>query len=465
MITSHPALVSRFISGMLVLSACSSSGHEVSSEGPAVNTSLAITPGSSATIVKLSARVNAINDLLFEAIPNATCFFQWVGIEPGSNPDAFDVQSGEDGVVAFQLRSAKASVTTANVNCQGEDGSKAAYQLAIDASGDAPAATMLADRVRQKAGQTRPALATNLASTMADQQLLAAHYPPRPDRIKSPDSYGQWLERVSHPATLWTSHPVRSSRRHYINRQAPNWAGVTTAQPSTQKFEMVEGQWVVPNVLQNLNQVGNPGFYADSYVWVGMSNSSNASYLYQAGTEHSVHCFQIDQQSMCTAAYKGVYEPNIYPYDFNIPGWVVPGDTFYVSLWAGDANGNAVYGGGYLWWYLLNNHNGQYSYTSGSDQITPNTYSNFNNAHWIVERPVNTYANGSNYLPHLADVGSLVFSNANASVTSGVWRSYRLPAYDTYEMNDGARLAYTSSTSSSTSLTVQWTAYGTEDPH
>ena len=335
------------------------SGQDTASEK--LGASSQAVASSSGEVVHLSARMAAENELAFTTIPLASCVVQ--PPEAGSKP--FDLESDENGVVGFRLWTKAAVLTEITVSCKNDQGQTAVHRLEIQGSKDAKVARMLENHIASRLGAVRPALTQDAAAKMSDAELSGAHYPPRPDRAQSAEAYTDWLKSVSQPAREWLGKHRYDSRRRYTNRNNNNYAGVETAQPSNYKFQAILGQWVVPNVLQNLNTYGVPGFSADSTVWVGLNNSASQSDLYQAGTEHRVWCFQIDQQPMCASSYSGWLETNIYPwssYNFNYPNWVVPGDSFYANLWAGDVNGNAVYGGGYLWYYLQNSHNGQVSY-------------------------------------------------------------------------------------------------------
>jgi hypothetical protein len=459
----------------LMAAACSSRNGDTtlgaigSSSPSAKSTSTAVT-------IRFEARVDANNDLMFRTIPNATCLFRWADHEPDSGPAPFDVSSDSEGMVAFSARVAGVETARAAVACQDGNGVSAKYTLEIQGSVDVPAASMHAEYVQQKQGPVRPSLAEEVASQMSDEEIVAAHYPPRPDRATSADAYSLWLERVSHPAALWTGPRVAESRRRYTGIDVSNWSGITTHQPSTQKFESIEGQWVVPNVNQNVNFLESSTGYADSAIWVGLSNSNPPPGvdldLYQGGTDESVTCTYIVGDPghdgwYCLQASRAFYEPNIGGYDFNLPGWTAPGDTFYAELWAGNSSGVAEYDGSYLWFYFQNYNptTKQYTYDEGDYLTTPLAYANFNYSNWIVERPVNFYSNGQAYLPHLADVGTESFSAVNSSVKSGTWIPFESLPYDTYSMYDAesTRLAYPVA-KSSTTFNVVWTAYGTEDP-
>lgn len=455
--------------------------NETIAERTSASKPAALSQSATDATLKFTVRVGADNELTAKTIPNATCLLKWEGSQSGP----LDIISDAEGTVAFHDRMSDPGIVKGKLDCTGDAGASASYELVIQGSRNAPAATMISERVQKKVGPIRPAMTEQTALQMSDAELMAAHYPPRPDRFTAPDAYQAWLERVSLPATL---SPISTSTRPALHKYAVattyNWSGVGNANPSVQRMNGVQGQWVVPNVQQNIPALEaldpkHVGAISWSCEWVGMSSATG---LYQAGTGQGESCTPIWCANgsfcgyNCAAIYAVFFESNLgTPPDWSWSGEAppyagTPGDPVFWQLWSGDVSGNIVYDGPYLWYYYQVTHAGVEYYGTLNVYLGPNNdYSKFTYAEWIVERQMD---GNRGIMPHLSDFGKVTFTNAYAHTDKLAWTAFgNLPPlsqaphsrYDTINMGDvkGTTLAVATVTST-TSFYVTWKAYGAE---
>jgi hypothetical protein len=270
-----------------------------------------------------------------------------------------------------------------------------------------------------KGSQVLPALREEQARQLSDNDLARLGYPARPDAVaSSPDRYAKWLDMVSQPITILPSHQVsRSDISHHpggvqagtSNIDSNNWSGFM-AQGSERTYMEVSAMWSVPEIVGALSD--NVTYSA---FWVGLDGFSfrNLSVpdLVQAGTEQDY----IDVLIFSFASYSAWTEllPN-QGTEQDVSLSPNPGDTFLVNVWIGNSGATQDQNGGYGWFFLWDQTQGQ-----AVKVATPLSGTHFNGyeAEWIMERP----GLGGGSLAELSDYGLAYMYDAYALTTKGKW--------------------------------------------
>ena len=210
------------------------------------------------------------------------------------------------------------------------------------------------------------------ALTASDADLQRYGFPPRPERLTSPDAYASWARAVS-AATIRVAptHVLRADRieSNYNNNI---WSGI--ANPGkTGQFNRIEANWYVPSVSAPSSEAP-----ALSSFWVGLDGAGISPDVLQDGTEQDVYAFL----GWTFSSYYAWYE--FYPDGgssqmSNIS--VNPGDEIY-------AEANSCYDTHHNLlgcYYLIDITQGE----SQQSYEYPENPSNFkgNTAEYILERP------------------------------------------------------------------------------
>jgi len=167
-----------------------------------------------------------------------------------------------------------------------------------------------------------------------------------------------------------------------------NWGGYLAASNTNTPEPMVtsvNGSWVVPSVSVSTG----PTFSA---TWIGIGGFLDTS-LIQCGTEQD----SVGGQTEYSAWYELIPNVSITINEITVS----PGDSMKASIYLLDANTN-------LWQISLNDlttsQQFQSSFTYNSSELS---------AEWIVERP-----DVNNMTANLADFGTMIFSNCQATIGS-----------------------------------------------
>lgn len=294
-----------------------------------------------------------------------------------------------------------------SVRAAGNDVSSTAVGSADGGIGAPPVADPISTPtgfVKGKGARVRPALTGDLTAFSRDD-LVRDDYPMRPDRVKAPEAYQQWVDEVTRPITIVDVAPVREDRSNTILTRSGSlqngdpWAATIMTAPQTggvplnRHFYQVYGSWVVPTVQANTSNTY-------SSLWVGLDGMQNLGGslvdLPQMGTEQSVY-------PSGTIYYDfWVQVPPYDPCQWTWTGLTVhAGDTVSVGLFIGNsARQEDAWSGDYVWFYATNNTTGVSSGWIG-DYLPAGTYNSACSGSPIPTRYLNSFS--SNFTGQTAE--------------------------------------------------------------
>ena len=368
-------------------------------------------------------------------LPNAACTLRIAGQADPSQ--SLHLYSDDEGMARLHLQHTDASVDGGDLllDCADDTGATDSRVIAVTVDDKAvsqqSAAFSVANRPRLPVLDVDP-------MSLGNGDLVARHYPPRPDANANPEGYAKWLELVSSGPAVVTAHTiVDRSRTHGPSRQngnntSNNWSGyVITTPASAPEYAWIYGEWTVPRAFSE------SGFWSSDHstLWVGIDGWGTPDVVQDGTDQDTLTAFWVQ-----TASYDAWTE--WFPYSSqtvsNFP--VNPGDDIHAWTWVRDAAGNWDPTGNVGWFYLWNAT--QNVYVESSTVAPSGTVFNGHTAEWVMERPT---VNGS--LAKLAQYAS------PASITNAL----------AYDLN-GASHAYTADTSWNLTMTNGSTVLSTVKP-
>jgi hypothetical protein len=383
-------------------------------------------------------------------LPNATCT-----LRPASEPAGARAHvtffSDAEGVVRVHLRHVDAGTDHAPLalDCVDDAGKRVTH--AIDVTVSADATPQAPARATLAGAPTLPALDVDPAS-LATEDLVARHYPPRPDARTAPTAYTKWLDLVTSGARVVTPRLVaRPDRAHGPARVANgngtsnNWSGYVISTPaSASQYAEVFGLWSVPRAY------AEPGFWYlnHSSFWVGIDGWGTPDVV-QAGTDQDTETIFGVQASTYDAWTEW------YPLSSQtIAGFPVsPGDQIECWVWVGNASGAYSPTGGIGWFYVWNttqNVVAAYLHTAAPSGTTFNGHQ----AEWVMERPT---VNGS--LSTLANYSSATMSDVWAYDFAGREHPYTSDTSTALTMTNGSKVLSTVAPLNAWAMQFTWHAY------
>jgi hypothetical protein len=354
--------------GALAL-ACGCQGVVTTADGVATTRVVQSLPRGGATVASI------------RTLANASC-----GLRIAGQPDPtqkLHVYSDDEGMVRIHLQHMDKSVDGGDLllSCSDDAGRTASTIIAVAVDDKAVAEEAAAFSLANK-----PRLGTlddvdPLSLTNAE--LVARHYPPRPDVNANPGGYAKWLQLVtSGPAMLNAHVMVDPDRTHgparsNANGTSNNWSGYVITTPSSlPEYAWIYGEWTVPRAY------AESGFWSidHSTLWVGIDGWGSPDVVQDGTDQDTVTAFWIQ-----TSSYDAWTE--WYPYSSqtvsNFP--VSPGDDIHAWTWVRDANGNWNPNGNVGWFYLWNATKNVY--VESSTVAPSGTQLNGHSAEWVMERP------------------------------------------------------------------------------
>jgi hypothetical protein len=346
-------------------------------------------------------------------LANATCGLRIAGQADPSQK--LHVYSDDEGMVRIHLQHTDPTVDGGDLtlSCTDDVGRTASIIIAVKVDDRAVAQQAAAFSVYNK-----PRLAALDVDplTLTNTDLVARHYPPRPDANTSPDNYAKWLQLVTSTPTVITSHVVVDPDRAHgpaktnSDGSSNNWSGyVITTPPSAPEYAWIYGQWTVPRAY------AEGGFFSShhSTLWVGIDGWGSPDVVQDGTDQDTVTAFWIQ-----TSSYDAWTE--WYPFSSqtvsNFP--VNPGDLIHAWTWVRDSAGNWDPNGNVGWFYLWNQT--QNVYVESSTVAPSGIKLNGHAAEWVMERPT---VNGS--LASLARYASPAYiSGAQAYDLNGQAHGY-----------------------------------------
>ncbi|HEX4334864.1 MAG TPA: hypothetical protein VH062_03060 [Polyangiaceae bacterium] len=192
--------------------ACSDAAHTGDAPGDPESSPTASEPKATAVVASLpdagvSARTLKVSEgaVAVRVPPSTECVIHPEGAPVDSTRTA-KISAGADGEIRFFLGpEAQAWGTRLAVECTLDGKAQGRRLVDLDDS-----STFLAKSnadLQPKVVRTRPALTGDL-STYAPNDLIPKGYSPRPDAIKNPQEYAEWVKGVSSPVDIYDAVPV-----------------------------------------------------------------------------------------------------------------------------------------------------------------------------------------------------------------------------------------------------------------
>jgi hypothetical protein len=320
-------------------------------------------------------------------LPNAACRLRVAGAPDDTR--SLRVLSDDDGVARIQIDHLDPSVSGGTLTLDCADGQGARLGHTIDVVIDDNAQPQSPAPYRRDGKPTLAVLDVDPMS-LSDAEIHARHYPPRPDAAQSPDQYNTWLKLVSSAPVAAPANLVADGERFHVNGTSNNWSGYVITNPgSASKYEWIFGQWSVPRAY------AESGFYSSDHssFWVGIDGWGSPDVVQDGTDSDTLTVFWVQ-----TSSYGAWTE--WYPLSSqgvsNFP--VNPGDVIHAWTWLRDGNGNWSNSPTVGWFYMWNETENAYVYTSTN--VPSGTTFNGHAAEWVLERPtvsgsVSTLANYS----------------------------------------------------------------------
>ena len=406
---------------------------------------------------------NVQTPIVLKTMPDAACDLHAESL--GASDHKLRFYANGDGYVKIHARAKQESEDGihAQLDCQA-NGKAMRYPLHLRAS-SSPTPGMPAPQSVMpvpKGSQVMPALSGQEAQQLSDEELIGRGFPPRPDASRSPDAYATWLDLISQPITMVSSHLVsRTDIVHSVSSQADsqqqgvqngfgtssNWSGYVS-QGSYRGFIAAYGQWNVPSIVACES---NTTTY--SSFWVGLDGWGLQD-LVQDGTEHDCTDF-LGFNFTSYSAWEELL-PN-QPYSQNVSLSISPGDSFWALAWVGDANRYYDPNGTYAWFNMWDTTKRQgvlVGVALGS------THYNGSTAEWVLERPTvgGKFAQLSDYNTALMSSPSILTSSFNWDAYSS-FSNTEIWLYNNYQSGNDNNLLSAAAGSGSASIYYYWFNY------
>jgi hypothetical protein len=376
-----------------------------------------------------------------------------LGPYPGDHTqDGLPLYADEDGFVRFHVRPVDScdKLVKLVMRCKVRD-REMLHPLELRV-GDKPSDDFPAPpregSFKPKGARVRPALTSEEALHLSDEELRLRGHSIRPDPETAPDAFLAWRRVALAPMTFVNPRSVPRpdivrARPKKLDAGAPansaNWSGFELRSGSGQPYDYVMGQWNVPALVGS-----ETGGSSVSLMWIGLDGDGTSD-LVQAGTGqydtfmsgmHIVSYFAwtefLPQQPMIQQAMNIVVNAN---------------DEMLVQVFSGWAGGSEAE-------FVL------YNVTTGLSTavITPkgSTIVGGTEAEWIMERTQFGTVFGD-----LADYGSAVMSGAYARIanTRSGYVAYQGNTNLQITMVNGSNVLSTVTPIDSASMRFTWKNY------
>lgn len=342
----------------------------VVSDSPLAVVTHRMLPGSSSTVS-------------LRTLPNAVCSLSTVGTTQNLR-----VFADDDGVARVHLDHLDASVRQGSLAlaCQDDAGQTMTHTINVVIDDSAvPQAP-----VRYETAGKPTLVKLDAVAAFSQSDLSSRHYPPRPTGSGDSDELATWTRLASSAPTIVAPHVVGDrDRNHSTPNTSNNWSGyVLTSGASAPIYAWIYGQWNVPRAY------AESGFasWDHSSFWVGIDGWGSNDVVQDGTDQDTLTVFWVQ-----TSSYDAWVE--WYPLSSqtvsNFP--VNPGDRIHAWTWVTDANSNYSSNPTVGWFYMWNETENVYVYTS----ITLPSGATFSghSAEWVMERPtvLGSISNLANY--------------------------------------------------------------------
>ncbi len=201
------------------------------------------------------------------------------------------------------------------------------------------------------------------------------HYPPQP--ATTAPCFAAWQQLVAADPDVIAPHAIADDVRHSVSSTSNNWSGYVLRSPATAPiYAWIYGEWNVPRVY------AESGFYSSDHssMWVGIDGYGSNDVVQDGTDQDTFTMFWVQ-----TSSYDAWVE--WYPLSAqvvsNFP--VNPGDRIHSWTWVTDANGNYSAQPTKGWFYMWNQTQNVYVYTSIN--LPSGVTFNGHSAEWVLERP------------------------------------------------------------------------------
>jgi Peptidase A4 family len=353
--------------------------------------------------------------LSVHTLPNATCQVLSSGALPAPGA-GLTVFADDEGIARLELRHVDSNVAHAALalDCTDEAGTRRTHPIDVDVQPGA--SSQAAEPVSVAGKRVIPALQVDPQSLTA-QEVIARGYPPRPDAVKAPAAYAQWLAFTAQPHTFIAPHMAAKplavhgpARIANGSETSYNWSGyyITTTPTS---YEEIFGAWTVPSVSADPSSTAT----FMSSLWVGIDGASDSTDVVQAGTDQYVWVpsgVQVSGYYAWTEWY-----PQAESIISNFP--INAGDEVQTWVWIGASDCSWVETGGYGCLYI---YDVTQNLTSFTDTPIPAGVAFMGHeVEWIMEAPESTSTNASFPLPNY---GTATMSSSWAADTNHYAHDY-----------------------------------------
>ncbi len=344
-----------------------------------------VSAATAATTVDTYVPLVANAPLSFQTFPHARCVLSARGSQA-----KMTVYADDSGTVSLHFTPARGGARNGNVEARCDaHGAMMTKNIRVHvvAGGPRPLAVPLR-------GEARPLVPRGLdPAKLTEADLRRLELPPRPDAVRDPKNYADWLQAVTIPVRRirevpivrpdLTHGPVKLAgvRRALAPKGAKNgsytsgnWSGIVDFGGTNQFTYWVAGKWTVPAVSTDI-------FHSVAYssTWDGLDGWGSSDVV-QNGTEQDAINFAFFGSF---ATYSAWYEFFPDGGSSTLPNFSVnPGDDIYAVSWiCYDGNGNRD--GCY---YMENMTQGEATPVYSELGAQPALFQG-NSAEWITERP------------------------------------------------------------------------------
>ena len=320
----------------------------------------------------------------FQTMPNARCALHAAG-----NRSTMTVYADDDGVVQLHFTPARhgGSTTTVAADCTAR-GIRTSKAIRLHVVASVPR------RIEPRPFlQARPLVPRGVdPRTLTQADFKRLQLPPRPDAVRDPKSYAQWLRAVTSPVrriggttilrsdvihgpskVIRASHVAASGVKNGTGTSG-NWSGIVENGGTGQFAYWVAGEWLVPSVYTDI--ADSPAY---SSVWDGIDGSGSGDVI-QNGTEQDAYSLPFFGSLNFYSAW---YEFFPDGGSTTLPNFnVSPGDEIYAVSWLCYDNIGQRYG----CYYMQNLTQGEATPVYSELGAQPALFQG-NSAEFVLERP------------------------------------------------------------------------------
>ncbi len=243
------------------------------------------TPTASAAVT-LAVQPNVATTVYVQVLPKSKCLFG-----DGTSSEGLHLYAFENGIVHFDLTPPQSSATTLYIDCQGLDGTSMRYPVVLSPTADSGAISAtqasFGTLAQSKNGTPRPSL-TGDPMSYTQGQLLTQGYGRRPDPLKAPARYAEWLQYAQQPGTIVSSLTIPGDVSNGVDENklynefsgGGGWSGAVDTTFEGDLMVDALAEWYVPQGIAESCW----NCFSNASTWAGLGGWFDQP-LWQAGTE------------------------------------------------------------------------------------------------------------------------------------------------------------------------------------